>query len=518
MYRPGISRGSGHLVRVERPAVEPVAQTLDVDASSNRVTLGAERRSWQTVYVRRLCATDTIIVVGAVVLAQTIRFGGPDLATSAALRQTSYSIVSVGLMALWLGALIIFRTRSVRVIGSGPEEYRRIAGSALRLFGLIAIASLLLHLDPARLYLAIAFPVGLVGLLVSRWCWRRLIVRKRARGGFRTSVLVVGGRGSVQSLAQSFERRVAEGYHVVGVCIPGHSGDGLGVIRVDGRDIPVLGGEGDVVGALALCGADTVAVTATEHLGPTGIRKLVWDLESLDVDLVVAPGVVDVAGPRLSMRPVAGLPLIHVEKPQYHGAQSFAKTSFDVLFALLALIVLSPIMIVAGLAIKLTMAGPIFYRSERIGLDGRPFAMLKFRSMIVGADEQMQTLLAVNDGAGLLFKLREDPRVTPVGRMLRKFSIDEIPQFINVLRRDMSVVGPRPPLRKEVAAYDGTVRRRLLVKPGITGIWQVSGRSELSWDEAVRLDLSYVENWSMVGDLLIIGKTVRAVLAGDGAY
>jgi exopolysaccharide biosynthesis polyprenyl glycosylphosphotransferase len=227
---------------------------------------------------------------------------------------------------------------------------------------------------------------------------------------------------------------------------------------------------------------------------------------------------VDVAGPRLSMRPVAGLPLIHVEKPQYHGAQKFMKTGFDLVFASLALVAISPLMLAVAVAIKLTSKGPVFYKSERMGLDGRPFPMFKFRSMVVDADKQVASLMKSNEGAGVLFKMREDPRVTKVGRIMRKFSIDELPQFINVLRREMSVVGPRPPLRREVETYDGTVRRRLLVKPGITGLWQVSGRSDLSWEETVRLDLSYVENWSMTGDVLIIGKTLKAVVAGDGAY
>ncbi len=152
----------------------------------------------------------------------------------------------------------------------------------------------------------------------------------------------------------------------------------------------------------------------------------------------------------------------------------------------------------------------MLYKSERIGLDGKPFQMLKFRTMVDGADKQVAALLSENEGAGVLFKMKHDPRITPVGRFLRKFSLDELPQFLNVLRREMSVVGPRPPLRREVEAYDGEVRRRLLVKPGLTGLWQVSGRSDLSWDETVRLDLSYVENWSMMQDILIVGKTIRA--------
>ena len=170
------------------------------------------------------------------------------------------------------------------------------------------------------------------------------------------------------------------------------------------------------------------------------------------------------------------------------------------------------------MAIKLTSRGPVFYAAERIGIDGRPFSMLKFRSMVVDADKHLDELLAANESDGVLFKIRNDPRVTPVGRILRRFSIDELPQFINVLKREMSVVGPRPPLRREVEAYDCDVLRRLLVKPGITGLWQVSGRADLSWNQAVRLDLSYVDNWSMTSDLLIIAKTVGAVLRRSGAY
>jgi exopolysaccharide biosynthesis polyprenyl glycosylphosphotransferase len=219
------------------------------------------------------------------------------------------------------------------------------------------------------------------------------------------------------------------------------------------------------------------------------------------------------------MRPVAGFPLIQVEKPQYHGAQRFQKRSFDFCFALAAIIGMSPVLILTAIAVKLTSRGPVFYTAERIGYDGEPFKMLKFRSMVDGADRQLQQLLVQNESSGrVLFKIREDPRVTRVGRFIRRTSIDELPQFFNVLKKDMSVVGPRPPLRREVETYDGEVRRKFLVKPGITGLWQVSGRSDLSWEDSVRLDLSYVENWSMVGDLIIIGKTLKAVLGRAGAY
>ena len=238
----------------------------------------------------------------------------------------------------------------------------------------------------------------------------------------------------------------------------------------------------------------------------------------MGIDLVVSTGVMDVALSRLVMRPIAGLPLLHIEKPQYRSAKRFEKRAFDFCFALAALIGTLPILLITSIAIKISSRGPVFYSSERIGIDGNPFAMLKFRTMIADADKRLESLLTANESDGFLFKIRNDPRVTPVGRLLRRFSIDELPQFINVLRREMSVVGPRPPLRREVEGYDCEVLRRMLVKPGITGLWQVSGRSDLSWNEAVRLDLSYVDNWSMIGDILIIAKTVGAVLQRKGAY
>jgi exopolysaccharide biosynthesis polyprenyl glycosylphosphotransferase len=253
-----------------------------------------------------------------------------------------------------------------------------------------------------------------------------------------------------------------------------------------------------------------VAIAGTEEFGVQGLRRLIWELEPMGVDLMVSPGVMDVALNRLVMRPIAGLPLLHIEKPQYQGAKRFQKRAFDTCFALAALAGTLPILLATASAVKLTSRGPVFYSSERIGIDGRPFSMLKFRTMVQDADKRLESLLGNNESDGLLFKIREDPRVTPVGRFLRRFSLDELPQFINVLRGEMSVVGPRPPLRREVEMYDDLVRRRLLVRPGITGLWQISGRYDLTWDEAVQLDLSYVDRWSIVGDFLIIGLTLKS--------
>ncbi|MFZ2526105.1 MAG: sugar transferase [Rhodococcus sp. (in: high G+C Gram-positive bacteria)] len=478
----------------------------------------SERWKWQRAYVSRLRWTDAVVVVLAVALAQQIRFGGVAESVSGAGVHSSYTVVSVGLVAAWLVMLAGFRTRSTRVIGSGTDEYQRIISSTLWLFGGIAIVSLLLRMDLARGYLAIALPIGLLALLLSRWLWRIAYARRRNRGEARTSVLLVGDEATVRVVGHTFAERAEHGHHIVGAYVPGGVAAPGAVLDVDGRAVPLFGDDTDVLTAVRASGADTVAVTAAQALGPDGIRDLMWQLEQHDVDLLVSPGISGVSGPRLNVRPVGTLPFVSVERPTYHGAKRSGKRLFDLTFAVAILLVLAPVLVFLALAIKIDSRGPVFYRSERIGLNGTPFGMIKFRSMVVDADRHLAELTACNEGAGPLFKVRNDPRVTRVGRVIRRYSLDELPQFFNVLAGDMNVVGPRPPLRREVETYDGVVARRLLVRPGVTGLWQVSGRSDLSWDDAVRLDLSYVENWSMVSDLVIVARTVKAVVSADGAY
>jgi exopolysaccharide biosynthesis polyprenyl glycosylphosphotransferase len=478
----------------------------------------SDSKCWRSSYVQRLRVSDTLVVSVVIALAQVLRFGGltsVNLAGAAWPASVDYLVVSVSIAMGWVAALSIYRTRAPQIVGAGLEEYRRVWTATLTLFGVIAVVSTIFRLDIARGYLAIALPLGLVALTLNRWLWRRFVVRRRSSGEYMHSVLAVGRSDSIQALAQSLVRSPGDGYQLVGVCAPG--------LPRDRMHIPVIGDvaaypyDGDIAAAVVRSGADTVVLTSG-HLDPDEIRALSWQLETMDVDLVVSPGMVDVAGPRLTMRQVGGLPLLHVDKPQYDGAKRFQKRAFDVCFSLLVLLLTSPLLLVAAVAIKVGSRGPVFYLSERIGLDGRPFQMIKFRSMVVSADQLLADVEHLNEGGGILFKIRVDPRVTRVGRILRRYSIDELPQFINVLLKNMSVVGPRPPLATEVEAYDDLVRRRLLVRPGITGLWQVSGRSDLSWEDSVRLDLSYVENWSMVGDLVIAAKTAGAVLRGSGAY
>ncbi|UXA20632.1 sugar transferase [Mycobacterium sp. SMC-4] len=489
-----------------------------IEVAANVVPVPNRLPAWQTSYARRLIAIDALAVLLAIGLAQWLRFGAsaPDIASY---RYLDYTIVSVGIAFIWLVALSINHSRSERVIGTGAEEYRRVVLATLAVFGGIAIVSMLFKLEIARGYLVIALPVGILLLVLFRWLARLAIRHVRQKyGRCITRVLVVGSPAAVRDLTTSLARESSSEYEVVGACIP--SLIPRKQIHVPGVGIiPTFGDESNVVDAVTATNSHAVAVTATERLNGRGIRDLSWELEKLDIDLLVAPGVVDVAGPRLQMRPVAGLPLIHVEKPQYHGAKRFQKRLFDVLFSGAVLLFGAPILLAVALAVKLTSRGPVFYRQERIGLDGQPFQMIKFRTMVDGADKMVDKLAALNESdGGVLFKIREDPRVTRVGKILRKYSIDELPQFINVLKRDMSVVGPRPPLANEVRTYDDHVMRRLLVRPGITGLWQVSGRSDLSWEDTVRLDLFYVENWSMISDLLIAIKTVKAMFSHSGAY
>ncbi|BBY48976.1 polyprenyl glycosylphosphotransferase [Mycolicibacterium arabiense] len=471
---------------------------------------------WQQRYVRALIVTDVIVVALALVCAQTVKLGRPITAGDPA--SVYFLMLSCFVGAIWLTLLSAYRTRSPRIVGAGVEEYRRVVSATLATIGFVAVALMIFRPEYARGYLAVAFPLGLAGLVVGRNLCRLYLARQRRRGRCVVNVLAVGDARAVRSLVQSLTRGWGYGYLVVGVCLTGRSSGGTIDVPEVGT-LPVLGDEGKVHDAILKTNADTVALTTTDHLGPEGVRELSWDLHKLGVDLVVTPGVVDVAGPRLTMRPVAGLPLIHVEKPQYSGTKKIQKLAFDYFVSISVLIGALPVMLASAIAIKLTSRGPVFYRSERIGLDGQPFQMIKFRTMVEGADKQVDSLKDVNDSVGgVLFKVKNDPRVTAVGRLLRKYSIDELPQFFNVLRRDMSVVGPRPPLRREVDTYNDQVRRRLLVLPGITGLWQVSGRSDLSWEDSVRLDLSYVENWSITNDLLIAVKTVRTVATGSGAY
>jgi exopolysaccharide biosynthesis polyprenyl glycosylphosphotransferase len=475
---------------------------------------------WRRAYALRLAASDALLVIWSVFGAQLLWFGVDTAAVTVPDELTwltvSYTLISAALAAVWLVGLGIAGTREHRIVGSGPEEYKRVVNVSVQVFALVAIVGFALQFQFSRGYLLIALPAGLLLLLLERWLWRRWLGRARRRGEFSARCVVVGGSTAVRSIASTLAAQPAAGYLLVAAALTDDTHappDGLPLVPLDA-----------IPGALDGLGADTVVVAGGHGLTPAEVRELSWSLEPGAHRLVMVPDLVDVAGPRIQTRPVAGLPLMHVETPTYRGAGRFMKRALDVTGALIGIVLLAPLLAVTAIAIRIESPGPVLFVQERVGIDGRGFRMLKFRSMAVDAEARLAELKraelkrAETPAAAVLFKLRDDPRMTRVGRLIRRFSIDELPQLVNVLGGSMSLVGPRPPLPGEVGRYAPIDHRRLLVKPGLTGLWQVSGRSDLTWEESIRLDLYYVENWSLAGDAVIVWRTIKAVLTRQGAY
>jgi exopolysaccharide biosynthesis polyprenyl glycosylphosphotransferase len=472
------------------------------------------QEGWYVGYRRRLIVTDTAAVVLAVAVAYFLRWERFEQHAVRSTPSGMYVLLSVLIGLAWCLSLAVAKSRDTRVMGSGLTEFQRVFDASWRLFAILAIMAFLTRYQEARGYLVFAFPIGVFGLLSGRYFWRRWLHRMRARGAGKSAVLVIGHRDQAERLIRNLNGKPSSAYRVIGVCIPtGQVVDGETILN-----IPVLGDLRQAGAIAAQVGADTVAVSGSDAITADVVRRLGWELEPQGVDLMLTAELADVAGPRITITPAESVSLLHVDAPRFTGPRFVVKSATDWVGAMLLTLVLSPVFIAAAIGVKLTSRGPVFYRQTRVGRNGKSFPMYKFRSMRVGADAEVAALAAQSDGAGPLFKMRDDPRVTRVGRVLRRYSIDELPQLFNVLRGDMSLVGPRPPLPSEVSAYEQKVRRRLLVKPGLTGLWQVGGRSDLSWEESVRLDVYYVENWTVFGDFLILARTARAVFSGAGAY
>lgn len=477
---------------------------IDLDTSSARV--------WRA-HGRRLAATDLVAILLAEVTAILVRL--PGYSTTDTLdRSFRAYLLTLGLVGGWMWALALVRSRDRRVVGIGTQEYSRVAAATWWTFAVIAIVSYAFKLSLTRSYVAIALPVGLVLLLLGRHLWRRYLLKIRIRGEDLASVIVAGHPVMVRDLIRTLKRHPDIGYKVVAACVP--SGEGCGGEEILG--VPVVGDFEDVARLATEFGADVVAVAGSDAMTTDFVRRLGWTLAPEKIDLVLASSLTEVAGPRLTVTPVEGARLVHVDAPQFSGPKYAVKLVFDLIGGAIITVLLAPLLGVIALAIKVSSPGPVLFTQTRVGRDGQVFRMYKFRSMVTDAETRLTGLMAQDEGNGLLFKMRNDPRVTPVGRFMRRFSLDELPQLFNVLRTEMSLVGPRPPLVREVEQYDDVISRRLLVKPGMTGLWQVSGRSDLPLDESIRYDLYYVENWSIIGDLVIAWRTVKAVVRGIGAY
>ena len=407
-------------------------------------------------------------------------------------------------------ALALSRAYERRFLFVGTEEYQRVLRAGMTLTATTAMLSYALDVRLARGYVAVALPLATLAGIVLRFAIRKRLHRVRRRGACLRRVIVVGHELAVVAITRQLRRERYHGLDVVGCCLPpGHDGQ----VR-----LPVYGTFDDVAHAVRAAHADTVIVLSCPELDGQTLRRLAWRLERDEVDLIVASSLIDVAGGRTTIRPVDGLPMLHVEHPNLSGPGRILKAVLDRVAAGLLLVLLSPLLCVLALAVAGGSPGPVLFRQVRVGKDGHEFVMYKFRTMRCDALAQLAEVRHLNDYDEVLFKVRDDPRVTRVGRWLRRFSLDELPQLVNVLRGQMSLVGPRPPLPEEVAVYPADVRRRLAVRPGLTGLWQVSGRSDLPFEEAVKLDLRYVENWSFSLDLVILARTLAAVCRASGAY
>ncbi len=469
---------------------------------------GVAGGGWPRRYRILLAAVDVAMVGLALAFGVALQLGANE--TGGALR---FGALLLGLAVGWPVMLQASGAYELKHLSSGTEEAKRALRASLLVVGLIAIASYVTRTDFARDYVLATVPAGTVLLLTGRVVVRGHVRRRRRRGEWSQRILAVGTRESVEHLVDTVRRGNVTGLEIVAGCVEdAEVGDEIA------PGVPVVGGVAAAAEQSAAVGADVVAV-AGAGLGPMGVRELGWRLEGTGRGLVVAPSVTEVAGTRVHLTPVAGLPLVWLDQPQLGRVQRAAKRTLDVGLGLLILLVASPVMALTALAIKLDSRGPVFFRQHRLGINGHEFRLVKFRSMRADAEHERQAILELNeqDGGGVLFKIARDPRITAVGRVIRALSIDELPQLVHVLSGRMSLVGPRP-LATIDSHYTGHARRRLLVRPGLTGLWQVSGRSRTSWDDAVRLDLYYVENWSLALDVAILLRTVWAVLARRGAF
>ena len=467
--------------------------------------------------LRYLPPTVFLVDVTIMVLACLVAvLGRTHLPVFDSVTDLTASIGRIGPVLVLCWALLMWAGGAYRsdVFGVGTDELKRVFNASMYAAGLLGVGCYLIHYSLSRGFFALAFVAGTPALLAGRGVVRRLLHQARIRGVLQERVIIVGGPAQVDDIAAVVRRERWVGYSIVGAVVPTSFS-----ASETPSGVPVLGRASDI-GALPQWCTDTDVVFVAGGLpySSAELRQLLWDLEQHAVQLVVAPAVTDVSGDRIRFRPVGGLPLVHLEGPRWAKATRWAKRTFDVIGSGLLVLAALPLMAYAALRIKLYDGGPVLFRQTRVGKDGVEFGCFKFRTMVVNAEALIARMQEEQGTSALLFKMKDDPRITRPGRWLRRFSIDELPQLFNVLLGDMSLVGPRPQVPAEVALYDDVLHRRLRVRPGMTGLWQVSGRNDLSVEDSVRLDLYYVDNWSMLQDVSILGRTLGAVLGSRGAY
>ncbi|GAA2330654.1 sugar transferase [Dactylosporangium salmoneum] len=481
---------------------------------------GVPRSAWQRTkraarWHRPYAAILVLLDAGAAALASLTAAAGLDQANSGFQNQPAlFNLVAFWLLpAVWLLVLWGHGAYDRRYLGTGTDEFKRVVRASWTVVAIVAFAAFAFKVDVSRFSVGAALVGGLVYVLILRYFARKGLALARTRFNLATHrMLLIGTLQEALEVHAAIARDPASGLVPVGI----HLTEGYAPHPSTVTPVPVHAGR-DILSLVRELNADTIAVCGSASAEPVELRRLAWQLEGTGIDLAVAPQLTDIAGPRVHIRPIEGIPLLYVEEPKLSGVGWLVKNLIDRVLALIALLICLPIFPLVALAIKLSDPGPIFFRQPRIGREGKTFRVWKLRTMYVDAEERLATLKDENESDGLLFKMKNDPRIFKVGKWLRATSIDELPQMLNVLMGEMSLVGPRP-LPAEDGDFLGDVRRRLLVRPGITGLWQVSGRSDLSWDDAVRLDLYYVDNWSLVLDLHTLWRTIGVVVFRKGAY
>jgi exopolysaccharide biosynthesis polyprenyl glycosylphosphotransferase len=425
--------------------------------------------------------------------------------------------IGLGLLTAWLLALTVFKTRDTKIVGSDFSEYRRVVNASLTVLGALAFGALFFKVDVSRVYVTSILFFGLLAVLIERRIARAWLRKQRLNGRFQRRVALYGPKAELQFELDKFKKNKEAEFEPVFVI---EDDKQLTLRMLKDNKTQAF----QIADLAAICNENNVELVQVVGSSPTSVdmhKRLYWALDGHEISFVVSPAITGVSSSKLTTRVIAGSPLLEIASTKFTGPQYLMKTMLDIVLGVIAFVVSLPIVLVTAAIVRFSDGGPAFFTQTRVGLNGKEFTIYKLRSMKVGAElehAERQKALQDKQTNTNMFKDPEDPRVTKVGRVIRKYSIDELPQFLNVLKGDMSLVGPRPPLLSEVEQWQQHEVRRLLVKPGVTGPWQIGGRSLLTWEETVAIDLSYVENWTVLTDISIIFKTIVYVIKGSGAF
>lgn len=481
--------------------------------------------AWRYSFVACLVMVDLAVMV----ISLSISLWANDAAYNAINGAMPFWLFLICFSLIWVLSLTFAGTYHRHVMAEGYELYAKIINASLLTIITYCSLAFIFNLSLPRTALIVAPIIAFFLEVIARWQMRQWQHRSRQKGACKYKTVVIGSSDGINCALRTMRDYSNWGYSPIAVCpieADGNEKDAYVVTSfepdpsIEGADkLKVIPFNAAFPRACESLGAQEVYVADVLSRDSEMLHGISLAVESLGMELALAVSLADVSGHRLYLRNTAEQPVLLASLPQYTNTTYVIKRLLDIVGSAFALLISSPLMLGTAIAIKLDDGGPIFFSQQRIGLHGKPFTMYKFRSMVTNAEELKKKLAEENGQTDrFIFKMKDDPRITKVGRFIRKTSLDEFPQFFNVLKGDMSLVGPRPALPEEVARYGSLYSARLLVKPGITGPWQVSGRSDLSQEQSEYLDVSYIENWSIAGDLAILAKTVLVVFRGTGSY